>query len=138
MDDYLSKPVSLEAVQHLLVRYYPHTTSLAIPSTSSGLTPEAFTKIGRTYLEDTTRLLEEMQEALVRGDRNQMTHLAHKLKSSSAIVDALPLSQLCQQLETEAPAATHEQLQATVVAITAAYQQVSATLNARLFAQSEP
>ena len=67
-----------------------------------------------------------------------MTHLAHKLKSSSAIVDALPLSQLCQQLETEAPEAAPEQLQASVAAITAAYQQVSATLNARLFAQSEP
>ncbi len=134
MDDYLSKPVSLEAIQQLLARYYPYTASLPPPT---GLTPEAFTKIGHTYLEDTTRLLEAMQEALAQSDRHQLAHLAHKLKSSSAIVDALPLSQLCQQLESEAPEAAPEQLKDRVAAIATAYQQVSATLNARLSVQSE-
>ncbi|HEY3340843.1 MAG TPA: Hpt domain-containing protein, partial [Anaerolineae bacterium] len=51
------------------------------------------------FLENGAKLLEEMQQALLKQDPNAMEHAAHTLKSSSATFGALRLSALCKELE---------------------------------------
>jgi signal transduction histidine kinase/DNA-binding response OmpR family regulator/PAS domain-containing protein/HPt (histidine-containing phosphotransfer) domain-containing protein len=133
MDDYLCKPVNLDALQQLLARYQPPTTApVSMPNLPSQISPHAFAIVVRTYLDDTSRLIEAMQGAAELANAALLTRLAHKLKSSSAIVGAMPLSRLCSELEAGAHDADPDQLCATVAAISAEYQRTSALLSERL------
>ena len=51
------------------------------------------------YLDDTTDLLSSMGVAVAHGDLLAIQRAAHRLKSSSALVGAQLLSELCDQLE---------------------------------------
>jgi len=51
------------------------------------------------YLDDTTDLLSSMGVAAAHGDLLAIQRAAHRLKSSSALVGARLLSELCDQLE---------------------------------------
>jgi len=51
------------------------------------------------FLDDTTDLMNIMRAAAARGDLLAIQRAAHRLKSSSALVDAPLLSELCDQLE---------------------------------------
>lgn len=134
MDDYLSKPINLDALQQLLARYQPATAAepLSLPSLANQISPDAFALVARTYLDDTSQMIEAMQRAAELADGTQLARLAHKLKSSSAIVDAMALSRLCSELEAGAPAADAAQLRAAVAAISAEYRRTSALLGERL------
>jgi HPt (histidine-containing phosphotransfer) domain-containing protein len=46
-----------------------------------------------------TRLLPQSQQALQQGDHESLRHVVHTLKSSSASVGALQLSQYCSDIE---------------------------------------
>jgi HPt (histidine-containing phosphotransfer) domain-containing protein len=52
-----------------------------------------------SYLDDTPTLLASMRAAATRGDTAAIRHTAHRLKSSSAIVAATALHELCRALE---------------------------------------
>jgi signal transduction histidine kinase/CheY-like chemotaxis protein len=54
--------------------------------------------VGR-FLEDSADLLNVMQSAAVLGDLRALQRAAHRLKSSSALMGAPTLSELCDQLE---------------------------------------
>ena len=51
------------------------------------------------FQTSTDRLLPQMKDARVAGDLQGVRHVAHTLKSSSASIGALKLSELCAQLE---------------------------------------
>jgi PAS domain S-box-containing protein len=51
------------------------------------------------FLASFTTTMGEMRDAEGRGERREIAHLAHRLKSSARAVGALRLAEICQQLE---------------------------------------
>ncbi|MFM7887006.1 MAG: Hpt domain-containing protein [Pseudanabaena sp.] len=58
-----------------------------------------FSDLVTIYLNSAENLLEEIQLAFTNGDPNQFSLSAHSLKSTSASIGAIRLSQLCKHLE---------------------------------------
>jgi HPt (histidine-containing phosphotransfer) domain-containing protein len=52
-----------------------------------------------TYLQETAKILTDMNQALSQKDAVTLRQAAHKLKSSSASLGAITLSNLCKQIE---------------------------------------
>lgn len=64
--------------------------------------PDPLRKILTTYLDTTVGLLKSLREAAKAGDCDAVQRSAHSLKSSSAAVGALSLSEICRGLELQA------------------------------------
>jgi signal transduction histidine kinase/CheY-like chemotaxis protein/HPt (histidine-containing phosphotransfer) domain-containing protein/PAS domain-containing protein len=82
------------------------------------------------FLDDTTDLLNVMSSAATLGDMRTIQRAAHRLKSSSALLTATMLSELCDQLEhalrTNAPIDVREHVER----ITIEFARVKAALSA--------
>jgi PAS domain S-box-containing protein len=61
--------------------------------------PDIVTSIINIYLANSPVLLGEVQQAMEAGDVETLRRASHTLKSSSANVGALPLSEMCRNLE---------------------------------------
>ena len=57
------------------------------------------TKIINNYLEDAPQLLQNIREAVAADDGEALRQSAHSLRSSSANLGAMTLSNLCKELE---------------------------------------
>lgn len=80
------------------------------------------------YLQEAPKQLHRMQEAMLQGDAMGLRYLVHSLKSTSASLGAIRLSQLCSELESLA--ATEIAIVGTerIIQIEAEYQQVQIAL----------
>jgi HPt (histidine-containing phosphotransfer) domain-containing protein len=56
-------------------------------------------RVMRTYVQSLAKLLDQLALARTSGDPAALRHVAHTLKSSSASVGALALSELCGDVE---------------------------------------
>ncbi|RME42827.1 MAG: response regulator, partial [Chloroflexi bacterium] len=81
-----------------------------------------------TYMEDATRLLEEMRAAAEQGDVEKLERAAHALKGSSATLGAELLSALCQELESMGRAGTLDGAAEQVADAQAEYERVRLAL----------
>lgn len=126
MDDFLSKPYSLDQLQKILLRWLPKEkidlmkTTTAITKTMSEasdvslLNPVLLNqiqsldatgghklvhKILRAFLESADGYIHQLEQAIVNGDADGIRRSAHTLKSSSANIGAESLSALFKQLE---------------------------------------
>jgi CheY-like chemotaxis protein/HPt (histidine-containing phosphotransfer) domain-containing protein len=134
MDDYVSKPIEVDELIRALTQCQPaknQTKEAPVPLTKSPQTPavkpsnstaidssvlENFeTKMGADgpemvgqlitlFLEDTPKLLVELQQQVIKDDADGMRRTAHTLKSNSATFGALKLSALCADLEQQGKA----------------------------------
>lgn len=125
MDDYLCKPYTLGQLQQILTAWLPNCKTLPVataaseqdtvasPSGSglagyldqtmleqlrqirSGVMSEFFD----VYLVNITKQLELLRQEIVSGNAQGVEHLAHMMKSSSAMVGANRMAQLCEELE---------------------------------------
>jgi len=126
IDDYLSKPVSLAALEATLNKWLPSVVAtmtdmmipLAIPM-ASGVLPAAAplaidvnvlkalvgddAAVVREFLQDfrasTARVSAELRAACQEGQAKAAGAIAHKLKSSARAVGALALGELCAAME---------------------------------------
>jgi HPt (histidine-containing phosphotransfer) domain-containing protein len=82
------------------------------------------------YVDDSTSQLRRLEESLRSGDLKVAERIAHTLKSSSANLGAMTLSNLCMQMElrgrSQAPASMSELLPATREAHVLAIQALNA------------
>ena len=116
MDDYISKPIRVEELARALSKCQPVSASLqrfdAIDSETFQLLREMVNhdqvlgKVIESYLEDSPTLIRAMQLGLAPpngiSSQERMVELqraAHSLKSSSATLGAIALSQVCKELE---------------------------------------
>jgi two-component system, sensor histidine kinase and response regulator len=151
MDDYVSKPVSLDELENALGRRVePGETDLAdAPATNRGVTPatfdpqivaalrslsadgeqDAFVSLTTLFVASGAGLLETLREALGRGDTESVGHAAHTLKGSAANLGATRLSDACRQLEVALPSGM-EVVGAAVARVEAEFGQVQAWLGA--------
>jgi PAS domain S-box-containing protein len=120
MNDYVSKPIRVDA----LIEALKKVPKPALPPSTQSLTtkvheqaildPTALEEIRgfagdegnvmlaellQCYLEDAPGLIQRIREAVYQGNDRDLATAAHTLKSSSASLGAIALSEVCRQLE---------------------------------------
>jgi CheY-like chemotaxis protein/HPt (histidine-containing phosphotransfer) domain-containing protein len=147
MDGYISKPIRLEALMDVLSRVYETPQAgvrgvVALPPNddSSGVVDsvrihdlleslgDGLNDVIDTFLEDTPRIIADMQSAQMREDWEVLHRLAHSLKSSSGIFGAEEMAQICRGLETDTRARRAPSGD-PIGEVTAAFQKVRTVLN---------
>ena len=91
-----------------------------------------FLSLIRVFLEDTPRTLERLQAAAEAGDTPTLVASAHSLKSTSANLGALDMSELARQIEHGGRAGTLAQPQLLVARLVAEFLRVESALRALL------
>ncbi len=80
------------------------------------------------FMDDVPEKLAKMEQALEQADHAKLSQIAHALKSSSAQIGALSLSEHCKQLEAATKSTTQAELQQLVSSLKAEYQRVERAL----------
>lgn len=121
MDDYVSKPIRVEELVRALskcqeaVANGKEIISIAPPEPIIDLKvfgelrqminkDEVLMEVVDRFLEDSPKLLGSLSEAVAIGDVAVIKRVAHTLKSTSAMLGATNLDQLCLKLEATSPA----------------------------------
>jgi signal transduction histidine kinase/CheY-like chemotaxis protein len=128
MDDYLSKPIRLEQLAEILVRYHavalpafassayvvggapqnePPVDALVLQQMATALDrngPAVVAEVIRLFMDDTPALLGRLTSAGAAGDLETLTKEAHSLRGSCGTVGAVAMSQVCNALERAARA----------------------------------
>ncbi|HDK38508.1 MAG TPA: hybrid sensor histidine kinase/response regulator, partial [Thiolapillus brandeum] len=118
MDDYIAKPIKRAVVAEILEKWLPdnlheegeeemteenhsgkESVDLAILDELQDLMEEGFADLLKTYLRDSPQRLMDIRDAIKAGDAEMLRGAAHTLKSSSANMGALLLSELAKKLE---------------------------------------
>ncbi len=148
MDDYLSKPVTLDQLRMVLSRWSkPKSLSrmsmeLRVSSSEEAIDRavlEGLKALGggdndfvremiELFLEQSPRNLEVMRAALDVGDLPAVSKAAHNMKSSSAYLGAKRLSELCGQVEAKARTSETTFVARGVEALTAEFDAVRRAL----------
>lgn len=119
MDDYLSKPITLERLSDVISSFLPNvvcatqidatredrqaeTVSLQTLSSIYGTDRTGLAALIQIFIEDTERRLELIGKAHVSGDAAGIRHLAHSLKGSCANVGAERMREISSRLESSA------------------------------------
>ncbi len=124
MDDYLTKPITLEVLREKLAHWLPEdeaseSVAAEVPfeavlpdgSIVSPVDPHIFETVrevlGETFaatieafLKDVAAHLDELRAAALRRDADTLLHIAHTLKGSSGNLGATRFSNLCDQIMT--------------------------------------
>jgi CheY-like chemotaxis protein len=152
MDDYVVKPVRLDRLgralaqcRHLATSDGTAEPSTAGPASSAALDHrvlrelhaelggiEALREVIATFLDGSPRFLAAMREAATRRDASGMRRAAHALKSSSAMLGAIALSNQCEELERESRVESVGDAVARVAAIEALYSAVTLAFEAEV------
>ena len=143
-DDCLFKPLRHPQVQAMLTKHLRLQAPLAeadgmgtgrAPAGGEVLDPVALARLReldpkgenqlvervlKAFQTSAARLLPQLQAARQTNDRTTVRLVAHTLKSSSASIGAMALSQLCGELETMIRNETGDDIEPSVVAMTAA------------------
>ncbi len=151
MDDYLSKPFSMNELRNLLGRWLPaglhdeetpYEPDATICSSTGSIRRDALEAIGAldpnhgkelagrvidVYMESSAELIETISDALSRGDREKIRTSAHALKSSSGNVGADRLVEICREMEI---AARDDELHDMPERLTAVQHEYTQVLNA--------
>lgn len=114
MDDYLSKPFTVEQLHKILSQWLPkreqndsqgQLQELAVEIDKKVLTQlknlktGLLTRIIDLYIESSPKLLLDMDQALTQQDTNNLYKIAHSLKNSSANLGITNLTNICRELE---------------------------------------
>jgi PAS domain S-box-containing protein len=153
MDDHLSKPFNMLALQELLERWMTRdatgaTQAAAIAAQATAKAaqvldravleqlgrvrtngkPELLTRVIKLYVAESPGLMEKLKEAARDGDDVRMANFAHTLKSSSANVGAAVLSRYCGEVESYARRAETEEARRCVAKIETEHRSVQSAL----------
>ncbi|MGA9992529.1 MAG: ATP-binding protein, partial [Thiobacillaceae bacterium] len=149
MDEYLTKPVPLGRLGEALQRWLPRkdTPPLAAAPQAQPVRPqtgaamdvavlkalvgddeEIVRELLSDYLVSARRLAVELRAACSAGDTRQVGAIAHKLKSSSRSVGALPLGELCAELESAGKAGDKQGVEKDRLRFETALAEVDASI----------
>jgi CheY-like chemotaxis protein len=155
MDDYISKPIQVEALVEALKRcqvtpadeveeneegpYHSsrttHHASLLEPTAIDKLIkmvddPDFLVELIESFLNNMPKLLANLHQALEQGDASGMRTAAHTLKANSRDFGARDLFELCQELEMKGKAGTLDGAAELIARIEPASERVKEALQA--------
>jgi len=157
MDDHLSKPYSRLQMRETLDRWLPadggaedgkpskddaqqpataqkivsildRTALEGLRALETSDNPNLVSRIIEAYMTDTPKLIDKMKHALEASDMMEVAKAAHTLKSSSANVGALELSDRCKQLESAAKRGAAETARDLLSEVESGYRLVETAL----------
>jgi PAS domain S-box-containing protein len=155
MDDYLSKPIQQQELLRVLQSCQPGAVELtkqSIQQRTAGTQNHdsrsvldqrvlkslrqmagakaaiILSQIINSYLEDAPHLLQGIRDAVAAGDAQALRQSAHSLRSSSANLGAMNLSNLCKQLEMMGGAGTTTNAHGLITQVEAEYEKVKRAL----------
>jgi two-component system, sensor histidine kinase and response regulator len=144
MDDYLSKPFSLEQLERALRRWLPALPGLE-PSephidlkvlegilTLGGGGPELLARMVDLYVQDGPQRIATIRDAMARGDGRAAARAAHAFKSACANVGAAALTELCKRLESHCRGGATAGAEALADAVEDEFARVAAALAERV------
>lgn len=141
MDAYLSKPVRVEMLHHLLSRWLPADAPVITASESNTISihsetlahlkqdlGSSFARVVEIFLNDAEHCLQLADQALIQQDKRALHRQAHTIKGGSRYLGATQLAALCEALENKvyvnAPGANQQSLEQ----IKAAFMRVKSAL----------
>jgi signal transduction histidine kinase/CheY-like chemotaxis protein len=160
MDDYLSKPVDRKLLEQIMLKWMmrrseaqtveapaitgappsavlPETVAAELPALDMEIVEDLKEMMGsdypslvRIYLEDSPKLIGQIQTALDNRDFQALVPPAHTLKSSSANLGALALSDIAKTIEKSARSGDINTSLQAGAGITAEFERVRAALTA--------
>jgi len=154
MDGFLTKPLDVKQLREALDRFglgiresTAPVSEAAVDALMTGAAADAPVNLARldeitegdsefaheliaVFVSSCEQSLTELRQELAAGDGAGLARAAHKLKGASANIHAVPLRDLCAELETHAAEMTVAQRTSVVDAIQAASQTAVAYLNA--------
>jgi CheY-like chemotaxis protein/two-component sensor histidine kinase len=137
MDDYLAKPFTPEQLREKLelwIREELHATALDkrmlenIRAIQKDGEPSIVERIIAIYLQTTPKLIQDMRAALAASDARLMKKAAHSLKSSSANVGAIKLSEISKDIEIIGRTGSIQGSETLIKEIEREYQEVEKSL----------
>jgi PAS domain S-box-containing protein len=143
MDDYLGKPVRLQALDSTLRKWIPRMgdrplRALGGASTLPAEHPlrlleqqgrgELVLEILDLFLQTSPQRLEQMREARLKGDTPGLLALAHSLKGAAVQLGAWGMAELCQQIQTLGRAGSMAETGDLLYRLEAEFQGASRTL----------
>ena len=152
MDDYLTKPFTLQKLQDLLSRWIPtadapsgHPSEPDRPTATTRAVidktaweniralqrpdrPNILHKTLALYLAQAPVLIEQLQQAFVTHDLLAVQAAAHTIKSSSAVRGAHHLAQVCKEVEAACRAGTPDQLPTLISLLVTEHRDVCAAM----------
>ena len=153
MDDHLSKPFNMLALQELLERWMSReaagsaqAVAIAAQATAKAAQvldravleqlarvrtngkPELLTRVIKLYVAESPALVQSLKDAARDGDDVRMASFAHTLKSSSANVGAAVLSRYCAEVESYARRAETEEARRCVAKLETEHRSVQSAL----------
>ncbi|MEP0886373.1 response regulator, partial [Trichocoleus sp. ST-U3] len=144
MNDYISKPIRVDELIRSLSESEPRVKNLEpVPvleeaidtwvlrdfrATLGSDANQFLVQLIELYLEDAPSLLAAMDEAVTQINPAQMQEAAHTLKSSSASLGAMNLSNLCEQLEMLGQTGTTVGAREIITQVQSEYERVKTAL----------
>jgi len=160
MDDYLCKPFKLDEMEAMLKKWLSKDnmgratndtdsssnnesamildTSVveALSSLAKPGKPSVFFTIASLFLKNTPDVLKNLREALDENDIETLSRLAHSLKSSSASLGALDLSEIAKRLEIDARKGNQKEFESAIQALEKAFEDVKQALETEIAKES--
>jgi PAS domain S-box-containing protein len=143
MDDYLSKPVKVEALAAVLDRWVgaagAHVDTQVRDSfgeelianmrkLAGNVNPQLLIEVIDIFIKDAPARLEAMQSALAAGNAQAMEKAAHALKGACAYVGAMRMYDLCKNLEDRGRAGSMEGIESDLFELEQEYGRVRRAL----------
>jgi PAS domain S-box-containing protein len=157
MDDYVTKPLRVDELVRALKKVrrqptQPTTQPQMVTETSTtsnepvldlrvlqslrqmarAKAPAILRQVIGNYLEDAPQLVQHLQDAVSIGDAETMWKTAHSLRSSSASLGAIQLSNLCKELEIMGRAGTLADAPSLIIQLGSEYERVVVALQEQL------
>jgi two-component system, sensor histidine kinase and response regulator len=154
MDDYLSKPFSIQTLQDMLNRWMPQAQAAQpeaaqpagppqakvagildrqvlekLSTLRTNGRPEVLERAINLYLVESPKLVQQLKQAASANDAPAIVRSAHSLKSSSANVGATLLSRYCGDIEASARRADTEQARKLFAKIETEHGRVQSALS---------
>ena len=141
MDDYLSKPIRSSELVRILLECQPTPSNQRIKILSinidtlyevandiSGEDSEFLIELIDSYLDNARSLLQQLYTSFAQQDFDLMLRTAHTLKSSSQVIGAEELSNLCRELETNLRNKKYKDLDIKISKVSDEYVNVKSEL----------
>jgi PAS domain S-box-containing protein len=154
MDDYISKPVTLEGLRRIMARWArPATRALSEDgakafseedqvevldqNTLVGIrelqlegAPDFLTELIDMYLVDSTEFMQKIRDGLLKNNNEDVRKAIHTLKGTSGNLGALYFRDICAEIETLAAKNEMEAVSAWLPRLEIEYQRVSQAMQA--------